>query len=102
MPGAPGSRRYEKHQPEKAGVQVVKANTRAVTFAVPLETAEDDLAACLRGAIVSYAACGLPMQEDVEEGTMDVQAAVVFDEPKFPELVHEPADPRPCGTDHLR
>ena len=88
--------------PKRPGCRRVKVNTRAVTFAVPLETAEDDLAACLRAAIVFYAACGLPMQEDVEEGAMDVQAAVVFDEPKFPELVHEPADPRACGADHLR
>src|SRR5712691_13011489 len=64
--------------PKRPGCRRVKVNTRAVTFAVPLETAEDDLAACLRAAIVFYAACGLPMQEDVEEGAMDVQAAVVF------------------------
>ena len=57
---------------------------------------------CLRATAVFYAAGGLPMQEDVEEGTMNVQAPVVFDEAKLPELVHEPADPRACGTDHLR
>src|SRR5882762_74813 len=61
-----------------------------------------DLAACLRATIVYYAAGGLPMHEDVEEGTMDVQAAVVFDEPKFPELIHERTDPRSSGADHLR
>jgi hypothetical protein len=33
---------------------------------------------------------------------MNVQAPVVFDEAKLPELVHEPADPRACGTEHLR
>jgi hypothetical protein len=32
---------------------------------------------------------------------MNVQAPVVFDEAKLPELVHEPADPRACGSDHL-
>src|SRR5713101_6096323 len=54
------------------------------------------------GPTSCYAAGGLPMQEDVEERTMNVQAPVVFDEAELPELVHEPTDPRPRGADHLR
>jgi hypothetical protein len=40
------------------------------------------------------------MQEDVEEGTMNVQTAVVFDEAGLSELVHEDADLQSRGTDH--
>ena len=32
---------------------------------------------------------------------MNFQVAVVFDETQFAELVHEEADPRPCGADDL-
>jgi hypothetical protein len=42
------------------------------------------------------------MQEDVEERAVNVKAAVVFDEPQLPELVHELIDSRPSGPDHLR
>jgi hypothetical protein len=42
------------------------------------------------------------MQEDVEERTVNVKATVVLEEPQLPELVHESADPRPGGADHLR
>jgi hypothetical protein len=57
----------------------------------------------LRAAIVFfYDAGGLPMQEDVEKRTMNVQATVVFDEAKLPELVHELVNPRPSGADHFR
>src|SRR6185503_19216324 len=49
----------------------------------------------------SISAGDLPMQEDIEEGAVNVQAAVVLDEAELPELVHESADPRPGGADHL-
>src|SRR4029453_4853263 len=48
------------------------------------------------------AAEGLPGEEDVQGGALNLQAAVVVDEAELPELVHEATDSRPSGADHLR
>ena len=42
------------------------------------------------------------MQDDTEEGIVDVDFAVVFDETKFSKFVHEKIDAGPRGADHLR
>src|SRR4029077_5484393 len=44
----------------------------------------------------------LLVQDNSQQGIVDVDLAVVFDEAQFSELVHEKIDPRACGTDHLR
>jgi hypothetical protein len=41
------------------------------------------------------------MQDHVQQGIMNLQAPVVFDEPKFAKFVHEKAHTRPCGPDHF-
>ena len=41
------------------------------------------------------------MEDDVEEGTVDVHSAVIVDEAQFAELIHEETDAGPCGADHL-
>ena len=41
------------------------------------------------------------MEDDVEEGTVHVQLAVVVNESQFAELIHEETDAGPRGTDHL-
>src|SRR5467141_5101136 len=44
----------------------------------------------------------LVVQDHAQEGIVDVDLAVVLDEPEFPEFVHEKIDPRPRCPDHLR
>jgi hypothetical protein len=41
------------------------------------------------------------VQDHVEQGAVHVQAAIVFNEPKSPKLVHEKANARPSRADHL-
>ena len=41
-------------------------------------------------------------QHHAQEGVVDLQAAVVVDEPELAKLVHEEVDPRARGADHLR
>jgi hypothetical protein len=41
------------------------------------------------------------MQNHVQQRAVNLQAAVVFDEPKLTKLVHERADARARGADHL-
>src|SRR6266481_5486398 len=45
---------------------------------------------------------GSAVQEEIDEGAMDVQTAVVLDEAQLPELVHETTDPRARAADHFR
>src|SRR6266480_1164940 len=45
---------------------------------------------------------GLVVQNHVQQGIMDFQFSVVFDEAQFAELVHEKAHPRSGRADHLR
>src|SRR5271168_1219227 len=45
---------------------------------------------------------GLVAQHDAQQGAVDFQVAVVFDETQLPELVHEMADAGPCRADDLR
>src|ERR1700730_9228845 len=42
------------------------------------------------------------MQNDVQQGAVNFQVAVVFNEAQFPEFIHEVTDARPRGADHLR
>ena len=42
------------------------------------------------------------MQDNTQEGIVDVDLAVVFDETQFPEFVHKKIDPWACCADHLR
>jgi hypothetical protein len=44
----------------------------------------------------------LLVQDNTQEGTVDVDLPVVFDEAQSPEFVHEKIHPRACGTNHLR
>ena len=44
----------------------------------------------------------LIVQHDAQQRTVDFHGAVVLDEAQFPKLVHELADTRPRGSDHLR
>ena len=41
------------------------------------------------------------MQNDVQQRTVHVDAAIVVDQTQLPELVHEKTDARPGGPDHL-
>jgi len=41
------------------------------------------------------------VEDDIEEGTVHVQPAVVVYEAQFAELIHEETDARACGPDHL-
>jgi hypothetical protein len=44
----------------------------------------------------------LLVQDNTQEGIVDVDLAVVFDEAQLPEFVHEKIDPWACRADHLR
>ena len=41
------------------------------------------------------------MENYIEQRAVDLQTAVVVDESQFPEPVHEEADPRAGGPNHL-
>jgi len=41
------------------------------------------------------------MEDDIEEGTVHVQAAVVANEARFAELIHEETHAGLCGADHV-
>ena len=42
------------------------------------------------------------MQDDIQQRGVDLQPAVVVNEPQFSEPVHEGADPRAGCADHFR
>src|SRR5271168_2409459 len=42
------------------------------------------------------------VQYDVQQGSVNPDAAVIVDETQLPEAVHEEADPAPGRPDHLR
>src|SRR6476660_971579 len=44
----------------------------------------------------------LVVQDNTQEGIVDVKSAVVLDEAQLPEFVHEKIDPWACCADHLR
>src|SRR5208283_4380265 len=44
----------------------------------------------------------LLMQDEIQQRTVDLDAAVVVNEAKFSKLVHEKAHARPGRSDHLR
>ena len=46
--------------------------------------------------------CGLFVQKDAQQRTVDLQSPVVFDEAELPELVHEKTHTWPGRPDHLR
>jgi|ERR1700676_22351 hypothetical protein len=63
------------------------------------------LQACVSGRMARLAAgCGSAsvVQGNAQERSIDLEAAIVFDESKLPEFVHEKIDPRPRGANHLR
>ena len=41
------------------------------------------------------------MEDDIEEGAVDVDAAIVLQEPQLAELVHEETHSGACGADHF-
>jgi len=41
------------------------------------------------------------VEDNIEEGNVHVQSAVVVDEAQFAELIHEETDSDPRGADHL-
>jgi hypothetical protein len=45
---------------------------------------------------------GLLVQDDVQERTVDLNPAVVVNEPQFSEFIHEHIDAGTRGSDHLR
>jgi len=47
-------------------------------------------------------ASSLLVQDNTQQGIVDVDLAVVFDEAQFSEFVHEKIDPWACRADHLR
>ena len=42
------------------------------------------------------------VQDDTQEGTVDMETAIVLNEPQFPEFVHEEIDPRARCANHFR
>ena len=42
------------------------------------------------------------MQNNAQQGSVDFNVAVVFDEPQLAKLVHKEIDPRAGGADHFR
>jgi hypothetical protein len=42
----------------------------------------------------------LIVEDDIEEGTMHVQPAVIVNKAQFPEFIHEEADAGPRGANH--
>jgi hypothetical protein len=42
------------------------------------------------------------VKDDTQEGTVDFQPLVVFNEAEGPELIHKMIDPRPRCANHLR
>ena len=42
------------------------------------------------------------MQNDIEQGFMNTDTTVVLDEAQLAKSIHEEADARTCGSDHLR
>jgi hypothetical protein len=50
--------------------------------------------------LISRSDLGLVMQDHVQQGIMNFQFSVVFDEAQFAEFVHEKAHPRSGRADH--
>src|SRR6266446_1580721 len=44
----------------------------------------------------------LIVQDNTEEGIVDLKSAIVMNEAQFPEFVHEKIHPRPCCANHFR
>ena len=41
------------------------------------------------------------VQDNTQEGTVDMETAIVLNEPQFPEFVHEEIDPRARCANHF-
>src|SRR5450759_1402469 len=60
-----------------------------------------------KGAVFHMEACTktaapLFIQKDVEEGVVDPNLAVIFDEPQFPKAIHKKTHAGPGCPNHLR
>jgi hypothetical protein len=42
------------------------------------------------------------MQDNTQEGSVDMQPAIVLNEAQFPEFIHEKVDPGACCANHFR
>ena len=76
-------------------VQILRAKTGGVRH-LPVLTPRPR-ATCLR-----FARSTSIVQNHVEQGAVDLDRAVVLDEPKLAEAVHEEADAGSRGADHVR
>jgi hypothetical protein len=50
---------------------------------------------------LGFAACRV-VQDDSQEGIVDLKRAIVTNEAQFPEFIHEKIDPRARRADHFR
>jgi hypothetical protein len=55
-----------------------------------------------RQELASRGARGLLVQDNTQEGSIDVQPAIVTNETQFPEFIHEKIDPRARCANHFR
>ena len=56
----------------------------------------------LSTATLRHVSVKLVVEDNTQEGIVDVDLAVVLDEAQFPEFVHEKIDPGPRCANHLR
>src|SRR5438067_2402065 len=84
-----------------SGRMTQRATTTTTTGSLPLSKNTRQNLFCTNFFIPRFD-LGLVVQNHVQQGIMDFQFSVVFDEAQFAELVHEKAHPRSGRADHLR